>query len=210
MCADLLAGKTMLCAHVVSTLRQERTTTTLYYFCGSPANNHTDCSRILRSLAIQLTRREPTLAAHLCKEYVHQGLSASVAQLRKVLSDLLSAVPPAQILVDGLDECNPDSHAQILSELLTLSNPSTRLAKVLISSREGGDIGRKLRQKPTLSLREESESVKNDIETFVKAMLRETRPEWGFDVSETSLARIEQELLRLSNGEQWSMTNKTN
>ena len=192
----------MLCAHLVNTLRSDRTATTLYYFCGSPANNHTDCSRILRSLAIQLIRREPALAIHLCTEYIHQGVPASVAQLRKVLSDLLSAVPPAQILVDGLDECVPDSHTQILSELLTFSNPSTRLAKVLISSREGGVIGRKLRQKPTLSLREESELVENDIETFVKATLQQTHLEWGFDVSETLLARIEQELLRLSNGEQ--------
>ena len=192
----------MLCAHLVNTLDSDRTTTTLYYFCGSPVNNHTDCSRILRSLAIQLIRREPALAAHLCTEYVHQGVSASVIQLRKVLLDLLGAVPPAQILVDGLDECDPDSHAQILSELLTFSNPSTRLAKVLISSREGGVIDKKLRQKPTLSLREESESVENDIETFVKATLRQTRSEWGFDVSKSLLAKIEQGLLRLSNGEQ--------
>ena len=192
----------MLCAHLVNTLRSDRTTTTLYYFCGSPINNHTDCSRILRSLAIQLIRREPALATHLCTEYVHKGVSASVAQLRKVLSDLLGALPPAQILVDGLDECDPDSHAQILAELLTFSNPSTRLAKVLISSREGGVISRKLRQKPTLSLREEPESVENDIENFIKTTLQQTRPEWGFDVSETSLVSMEKELLRLSNGEQ--------
>lgn len=197
-----LAGKTMLCAHLVNALRSDKTTTTFYYFCGSPANSHTNCSRILRSLIIQLIRYEPALATHVCTEYVRQGVSASVAQLRKVLTDLLSAVPPPQILVDGLDECDPSSHAQILSELLTFSNPSTKLAKVLISSREGDSIGRKLRQKPTLSLREESQSVENDINTFIKVMLQRTRTEWCFDVSEASLAKIEKELLRLSNGEQ--------
>ena len=192
----------MLCAHLVSVLRCDKTTTTLYYFCGSSVNNHTDCSRILRSLIIQLIRYDSALAIHVCSEYVRRGMSASLAQLRKVLSDLLSAVPPAQIIIDGLDECDISSHAQILAELLTFSNPSTRLAKVLIFSREGGGIGGKLRKRPTLSLREESESMNNDIETFTKVTLRQTRSEWDFDVSETCLAKVEQELLRLSNGEQ--------
>jgi NACHT domain len=196
-----LAGKTTLCAHLVNALRNDKATTTLYYFCGSPVNSHTDCSRILRSLAIQLIRYEPALATHVCTEYVRQGLSASIAQLRKMLQGLLSAVPLPQVLVDGLDECDPSSQAQILSELFTFSNPSTRLSKVLISSRDGGIIGRKLRQKPTLSLREESQSVENDIHTFVKITLQQTCSEWCFDVSESSLAKIESELLRLSNGE---------
>ncbi len=192
----------MLCAHLVSKLRNDETTTTLYYFCGSPVNNHTDCSRILRSLVIQLIRYEPALAIHVCTEYVRHCMSASLAHLREVLSDLLRAVPPAQIIVDGLDECDSNSHTQILAELLNFSNPSTELAKVLISSRAGGIIGGKLRKKPTLSLREESESMDNDIKTFIEAKLRQTRSEWDFDVSETCVAEIEQELLRLSNGKQ--------
>ncbi len=192
----------MLCAHLVNILRGDKTATTLYYFCGSPVNNHTDCSRALRSLVIQLIRYELALAIHVCSEYVRRGMSASLAQLRKVLSDLLSAVPPAQIIIDGLDECDSSSHAQILAELLNFSNSSTRLAKVLISSREGGVIGGKLRKKPNLSLREESESMDKDIDTFTKVTLRQTRSEWDFDVSETCLAKVEQKLLRLSNGEQ--------
>ena len=192
----------MLCAHLVSKLRNDKTTTTLYYFCGSPVNNHTDCNRILRSLVIQLIRYEPALAIHVCTNYVRRCIPASLAHLREVLSELLRAVPPAQIIIDGLDECDPNSHTQILAELLTFSNPSTELAKILIFSRAGGVIGGKLRKKPTLSLREESESMDNDINTFIKAKLRQTRSEWDFDVSETCVARIEQELLRLSNGKQ--------
>lgn len=204
-----VAGKTTLCAHLVNALRSDKTTTTttLYYFCGSPANSHTDCSRILRSLATQLIRYEPALATHVCMKFVRQGVSASVAQLRKILPDLLSAVPILQILLDGLDECDPSSQAQILSEFLTFSNSSIRLSKVLISSREGGVIGKKLRQKSTLSLREESQAVENDINIFVKITLQQTRSEWSFDVSESCLAKIEEELLRLSNGEQWLVAN---
>ena len=197
-----VAGKTTLCAHLVSNLRRDKTRTTLYYFCGSPVNNHTDCSRILQSLVIQLIRYEPTLAIHVCTEYVRRGMSASLAHLREVLSDLLPAVPPAQIIIDGLDECEPSIHAQILAEILRFSNSSTKLAKVLISSRDGGIIGGKLRKRPTLSLREESEFMDNDINTFIKVRLRQTRSEWDFDVSETCLAEVEQELLRLSNGKQ--------
>ena len=199
----------MLCAHLVSKLRSDKTTTTLYYFCGCPVNNHTGCSRILRSLVIQLIRYEPALAIYVCTEYVRRGMSASLAHLRKVLSGLLRAVPPAQIIIDGLDECDPNSHAQIIAELLTFSNPSTGLAKVLISSREGGVIGDKLRKKPNLSLREERESIDNDINTFIGAELEQTRSEWDFNVSETCLARVEQELLRLSNGKQQSVINGT-
>ena len=198
----------MLCAHLVSKLRSDKNKTTLYYFCGSPANSHTDCSRIFRSLITQLIRYEPALSIHVCTEYVRRGISASLAHLREVLSDLLRAVPPAQIIIDGLDECDVNSHAQIIAELLTLSNPSTELAKVLISSREGGIIGGKLRKKPNLSLREESEFIENDINTFIKAKLRQSRTEWDFNVSEKCLAEVEQELLRLSNGKQSPVISK--
>lgn len=133
-------------------------------------------------------------------EYVAQGVAASIGQLRKVLSDLLSAVPPAQILIDGLDECDPNCQGQILFELLGFSNSSTKLAKVLISSREVRFISKKLRQKPTLSLRKESQSVENDIQSFIEVMLSRTHSEWSFNVSESSLTKIKQDLLRLSKG----------
>ena len=196
----------MLCAHFVSKLRSDKNETTLYYFCGSPANSHTDCSRIFRSLITQLIRYEPALSIHVCTGYVRRGISASLAHLREVLSDLLRAVPPAKIVTDGLDECDVNSHAQIIAELLTLSNSSTGLAKVLISSREGGIIGSKLRKKPNLSLREESEFMDHDINTFITAKLRQSRTEWDFGVSERCLAEVGQELLRLSNGKQSPVT----
>jgi hypothetical protein len=190
----------MLCAHLVEQLREDKSATMLYYFCGSPVNTQTDCSRVLRSLAIQLVRYEPALAAHVCANYIHQGVPASVAQLRKLLPDMLSAVARPRILVDGLDECNADSLPQILTELLALSNTSTRLARVLISSREGGILSRKLRQKPFLALREESTSLYRDIEMFITGKLSQTRSVWDFEVKESTVIKMERELLRLSNG----------
>jgi hypothetical protein len=183
----------------VKTLRLEKRNTTLYYFCGSSSNSQTDCSRVLRSLAIQLVRCEPTLATHVSTNYVQQGISASVPQLRKLLSELLGVVPRPQILVDGMDECDSSSQEQILSELLNYSNTSIKLSKLLILSRDGGISGRRLRQKPTLSLREESKWLQNDISAFIKGGLAQARSEWDFPVSESSVTKVEQELRRLSN-----------
>ena len=184
----------------MKTLRLEKRNTTLYYFCGSSSNSQTDCSRVLRSLAIQLVRYEPTLATHVSTNYIQQGISASVPQLRKLLSELLGVVPRPQILIDGLDECDSSSQEQILVELLNYSNTSTRLSKLLILSRDGGITRRRLRQKPTLSLREESKWLQNDISAFIKGGLEQARSEWDFPVSESSVTKVEQELLRLSNG----------
>ena len=86
-------------------------------------------------------------------------MSASLAHLREMLLDLLSAVPPVQIIIDGLDECDPSIHAYLIVEILRFPNSSTKLAKVSILSRDGGIVGGKLRKNPTLSLREESESM---------------------------------------------------
>jgi hypothetical protein len=109
-------------------------------------------------------------------------------------------VPRPQILIDGLDECDSSSQEQILVELLNYSNTSTRLSKLLILSRDGGITRRRLRQKPTLSLREESKWLQNDISAFITGGLKQARPEWDFPVSESSVTKVEQELLRLSNG----------
>jgi hypothetical protein len=133
-------------------------------------------------------------------DYVQQGISASVPQLRKLLSDLLGVVPRPQILVDGLDECDSSSQEQILAELLNYSSASTGISKLLILSRDGGINRKRLRQKPTLSLREESKWLQNDISVFIKGGLELARSEWNFPVSELSVTKVEQELLRLSNG----------
>lgn len=123
-----------------------------------------------------------------------------MTQLRRVLSDLLGTVPSAQIIIDGLDECDPASQSQALAEFLTMSRPKSGLAKVLVLSREGGTIDRTLRKEPALSLREESDSVNNDIDTFVKVKLWRTRSEWDFNVSDNSLAKVEQALLSRAKG----------
>ena len=191
----------MLLTYLMNTLQKDKNRTTLHYFCGSPSNNHTDCSRMLRSFIIQLIRHDPTLAIHVSLQFVRRGFSAALSQLRKVLCDLFIAVLPAQILVDGLDECDLNSHGQILSELLNFSSTSTRLAKVLISSREGGTIGEKFRRKPSLSLREESECIDKDIAVFEKARLGQLCSESSLEISTDTLARIEQTLVAKSKGE---------
>ena len=190
----------MLCAHIVNTLRSDKAKSTLYYFAGSPVNTCSDASRILRSLIVQLIRHDPTLAIHISIQYTRQGLSASLAQLRKILSKVLIAVPPAQVLIDGLDECDGDSHLSILSELFSLSSPSAQLAKVLICSREGGVVSQKLCRKPTISLREESTSMEKDLRTFVQARLEDVRFHWDFEVGRGTLAEVEQKLTQQANG----------
>jgi NACHT domain len=195
-----ITGKSILCAHVVKALRNNSDARTLYYFCGNRASGQDDRSQMFRSLAVQLVRQDPALACHMAENYVRQGLPASMDHLRKLLPDLLTAAPFPRIVVDGLDECEPRDHTFLLSQLLSFCNTSTRLANVLVSSRDGGEIGKKLRQKVTLSLRDETQALEHDIKAFVRGTLRSARDEWSFDVSEIAIQRIEQELVRRSNG----------
>ena len=182
-------------------LKADAKSVVLSYFCDHHLSSGNDLGHVLRSLAIQLVRYDTNLSTLVWDQYVRRGLTSSVENMRKLLPDLLSAVPCPNLVLDGLDECQETEQRFILKELLSLCENSHAL-NLLVSSRDGGFIASKLRRKPTVSLRDEHTAVEGDIACFVKARLQPAVEELGILIPVETAQRVEEELIRCSNGEQ--------
>jgi hypothetical protein len=96
-------------------------------------------------------------------------------ELRKILCELPKVIGPVRLVVDGLDECGLGDQQRILHELLELLKDNEDKIKILLSSREGVYISKRLRKVPTISLKDNSVSVERDIRQYVSQHLLDIR-----------------------------------
>jgi hypothetical protein len=132
---------------------------------------------------------------------VRKAETPSIERLRKFLPKLITASPFARIVIDGIDECDARDHKHVLDQLLLLCKDIKGHGSLLISSRDDGIISRKLRQKPTNSLRDEHLAVERDIEAFVGGNFRQVIEEWDLEISTNTAGEIQQQLIQRSNGQ---------
>ncbi|KAH9219296.1 hypothetical protein DL95DRAFT_520678 [Leptodontidium sp. 2 PMI_412] len=93
------------------------------------------CSQILRTIALQLLRRNLDLASLIANQYVYQGASCSMAQLRILLPEMLETIDSTRIIIDGLNECSEvETQMSILKDLQRLLGKDVGY-KIIISSR---------------------------------------------------------------------------
>jgi hypothetical protein len=192
-------GKSVLTSHIIQNLRQNPDLTTIFYFCNSHADKGDLCSQVLRTLILELLRSYPILTSHIFANYIRQGRTPSLIQIKKLLPDLLSTVSSTRIIIDGLDECQENDQRAILTELLSAVKHSVTPCKVFISSRAETYISRTLRKRPTISLSEkrEKEKVDKDIRRYVKHSLIELRASFPSTVVDD----VEKTIVQKANGE---------
>lgn len=188
-------------AYIIETLRQQPDSTILYYFCDHYLGDRNNCSHILRTLATQLIRHDPELAAFVWETHVRKAETPSIERLRKFLPKLIAASPFTRIVIDGIDECDAKDHKYALDQLLLLCKDIKGHGSLLLSSRDDGIISRKLRQYPTISLRDEYLAVERDIEAFIGGKFRQVIEEWDLEISTNIAAKIQQQLIQRSNGQ---------
>jgi hypothetical protein len=116
-----------------------------------------------------------------------------MTQLKELLPNLIKATLSTRIITDGLDECEDKDQKQILQELMKLCGDR---CKVLISSRDGGHIGKVLRKKKTLAFRDRRSDVDRDIRLYASHTLAGLREEFGDDIIE----EIEQAVVKKADG----------
>lgn len=155
-----------MCSHIIKVLQQTPGLSTCYCFCSS-LNAGAVCSKILRTLALQLLRRHLELASLMAHEFVYQGVSCGVTQLRILVPQLLEVVPCTRIIMDGLDECSKEDQKIILKEIQSLCLGPRTHCKVLISSRREVYLREKLAGNQHISLEERAE-VESDIRLYVR------------------------------------------
>lgn len=117
-------------------------------------------------------------------------------QVRQLLPQFVSLCKSVRIVIDGLDECVEEVQRQLLLDILPLGR-SELSCKVLISSREGGYLGKTMKRKSTVELREQAKDLNKDIASFVKHRLEELRESFG----DPSINDIEQRIVEKAQGE---------
>ena len=192
----LFIGKSTICSKIIEAVQEYNQAHVIYYFCNSYTDNKNLCNRILRSIIAQLLRANRDLASHICENFANKGLTPSIKQINQLLPEIVLLCKSVRVVIDGLDECVEDVQRQLLEEILRLGR-SKLSCKVLISSREGGYIGKAMKRISSVHLREQERDLNKDIGKFVKHHLEELRE--SFD--DRSINDIEQRIVDKAQGE---------
>jgi hypothetical protein len=153
------------------------------HFCTYSYASSTTYEQILRSLLQQLLQIDGDLVAHVYNEYVLGRKSATVAALEQLLHTLVSSIGEGPnnmeyvwIVLDGLDECEPERQARVVSMMNQISSKASRsggtVCKVLISSRTSPILPKGLRKSQIVSLTEEKAGLEGAIMEYAAQRLR--------------------------------------
>ena len=93
--------------------------------------------------------------------------SLSIDESRLLILQLAEHYPLTTIVIDTLDECDPERRTDLLETLESILQKSSGLVKIFVSSRDDQDIVLRLLDYPNLEL--SSEMNKDDISSFVIA-----------------------------------------
>jgi hypothetical protein len=192
------AGKTILTTYLIDKLQKQSQTTIGYLICNSYTKGKSLLAETMRSLAVQLLRANLDLMPYAFDNYANKGLPVSTAHLRRLLQELVVMIPEIRICVDGLDEYPEPDQRSILQDILPLTKVVGGNCRVLISSREVPSITRALKNKPSISLRDEESGVDEDIDNYVHDALQELRER--FCENEAIIDEIQHEISAQADG----------
>ena len=190
---------------MVSLLSIDKHTTVLYYFCNNyRASEVNGLAPILRTFCSQLIQAKADLSSYIFDEYVGKGLHPSVPNLLELLPLLLSCFETVRIIVDGLDEWDPRSKKNLVTDLIPLASSNGAADgmshKLLFSSRDVPPINRVLSSKSTVSLSEEKSVVDGAIRRFVHASIADMQRRFTDSVEPNVLEEIGKQLVLKSEG----------
>lgn len=128
---------------------------------------------ILASLARQLSSLEPgkpllnpTLELYKKKEAeAFASGSLRIEDSCALIIQLIEQYPLTTIVIDALDECNPEKRCDLLKSLEKILRESSTLVKIFVSSRDDHDIFFRLQRYPNLEIK--SDRNGDDIAAFV-------------------------------------------
>ena len=155
----------------------------------------------MRSLTAQLLRCNRDLSAYVYDEYICEGLTSSVPQLKKLIPALLLGIPSVRIIIDGLDEFDHKVQSQILNDVIPFASASDgAVCKILVASRDITPIARHLSKRPIISLHKEHVAVNAAMRSFVQHSLIDIRRNLSDMDVDNSITEIEHDLMEKADG----------
>lgn len=182
------SGKTSLSSTVIDSFLQARsreplTAPVAYFYCSkNPAEaDRSDPDEIFRCILRQLTvATAPVATAHVAilQEFERRKIAAEadgfeIAKLNseeciKMILDT-TALNPANIIVDALDEVCPASRHDLLLALQQIAESSLNVVKIFVTSRDDGSIQRLLSGATDFKIHKDL--VQDDLCEFVHRQL---------------------------------------
>jgi archaellum biogenesis ATPase FlaH len=205
------SGKSVLSSYLASSLK-ERGSIVICHFCSYSYASSLSYDQILKSLILQVVRKDGELLAHVYEDFVLAKKSPSIPALEQLLQTLLTSLSrqPSQmecywIIIDGLDECETDKQARIVSLMNQIASKTSSsgisVCKVLISARVSSALSKGLRRKQVISLTEEKESMGKSIKLYSSLRLRSFHQKLSqLHVNSNDIEEIEQEIVNKSDG----------
>lgn len=169
------SGKTKLASLVVDELRN--TDNLAYFYCmRNPAQpERAQCDKILASLVRQLAtlKTDGPLLPAIANRYEEaiagfadfDDMDWTTEESSDMLLELLAEYPAVTLVVDALDEVNPDDRQELMDVLGLLMQTSPNLLKVIVSSRDNYDIALYLRGSPNVYIDADDNAI--DIQSFM-------------------------------------------
>ncbi|KAF8865087.1 hypothetical protein BDZ45DRAFT_580955, partial [Acephala macrosclerotiorum] len=182
------SGKSVLVSSVIEDIRQEQSgnlnaAPLAYFYCSRDAGEpeRANPEEIMRSILEQVASntaelpiREPVVEIYKEKKRENRGLPPKEPlTLGETIDSLLKIFEenPVTIVIDALDECDPDERHKLLSALDTIITESASLVRVFVSSRNDGDIVCQLEESPNIFIRASDNSA--DIARYVQDKVSE-------------------------------------
>ncbi|KAM6534445.1 hypothetical protein FALCPG4_004082 [Fusarium falciforme] len=173
-------GKSVLCTQLVKFMKASNLFM-VHYFVTYLYASSTAYEQILKSLILQLVRKDGDLVAHVYEAYVLEKKSPTTTALEQLFQTLLEIMSnqPTQVeytwvIIDGLDECEPDKQTRLIRLINQITSkpslPGSTVCKFLISSRSPSDALQSLRRRQTVSLTDEKTSLQGAIGHYHKIL----------------------------------------
>ncbi|KAI0814684.1 hypothetical protein GGR55DRAFT_686923 [Xylaria sp. FL0064] len=192
------SGKSVLTTELVA-FAESAGYYTLRFLCSSSHRSNT-YDRILKSLFLQLLRKDSELIANVYKENVLGKPPPSSTTVGKLFHKILMNMPSSGCQDDYIwvfiDVVN------LVSLIISNATRSKRIiCKIFISSRASEIISRQLRSKETLSLTEEKSSLSQAIKQYTSQRLQSLDAKLDeLGMTATEIGGIEHSITRKSDG----------
>jgi ankyrin repeat domain-containing protein 50 len=142
-----------------------------FFYCNRNEDDRRKPLSILRSYVRQLStvaNSPRNMQAKLRSLYLEAKLKGSdltFNMCREQLLESLNLYPKTTIVLDALDECEPDSRGQLIERIEFLLTHSKKPLMVFISSRPDGHIRDRYLSRPNIEI--QATENQGDIEKFV-------------------------------------------
>lgn len=144
-----------------------------YFYCNYKEAGRRDPASILRALVKQLCLMSPeeTFPAPMLSIYKRRKKDAdlsnllSVDEIKFLLVDLSAGFLQTTIVIDALDECDRDTRGIIFDVLEHVMSAPKNPVKIFVTSRDDGDLRRRLENSPNVYIQEGDNS--NDICRYI-------------------------------------------